>query len=348
MQVDNIIVGSGISGCCLAWKLFFENRSFVIISDGLKSSSSVAAGVYNPTILKRFTSVWKGEEQLDSAIPFYKKIEKHIDKKLFHPISIYRRFHDAKEADTWRKKAIKPDLTRFMKEQPAQNVEIQGIDAPFGYGEVTETGCLDTVAFMSATISFFKNKGQVVTSTFDFQQLEVTTKNVSWKEINASRIFFADGYRVIDNPYFKDLPIQGNKGEVITIKIPDLNLGHIIKSSVFLMPYKDDLFWVGATYDRDHLNYDPSENGLEFLTSRLERFLKLPYEIIDHKAGIRPTTQDRRPFLGSHAAHKNVICFNGMGSRAVLVAPWAASQLHDHVFHDKQLLPETAISRFQN
>ncbi|ARN79018.1 FAD-dependent oxidoreductase [Nonlabens spongiae] len=347
MQVDNIIVGSGISGCCLAWRFYFNSRSFVMISDRLKSSSSVAAGVYNPTILKRFTSVWKGEEQLDSAIPFYKKIEGELNAKLLHPISIYRRFHDKREVVTWCKKSAKSDLSRFMVDQPLKNVQVHGIDAPHGFGEVTETGWLDTVAFMAKTIEFFKSRNQVLLSSFDYDQLQVKGESLSYNDFTSNQIFFADGYRITDNPYFNNLPIQGNKGEVLTIKVPGLKLDHIIKSSVFLMPYKDDLFWVGATYDRHNLDYNASASGLEFLTSRLERFLKLPYEIIDHKAGIRPTTQDRRPFLGSHADHKNVICFNGMGSRAVLMAPWAASQLYDHVFHDKPLPPEIDIARFQ-
>lgn len=140
--------------------------------------------------------------------------------------------------------------------------------------------------------------------------------------------------------------MQGNKGEVLTIKVPGLELDYIIKSSVFLMPYKEDLFWVGATYDRDDHSYDPTSQGIEFLTSRLERFLKLPYEIIDHKAGIRPTTSDRRPFLGAPLEHANVHLFNGMGSRAVLVAPWAAQVLCDAIYENIPLPADVDINRF--
>jgi glycine/D-amino acid oxidase-like deaminating enzyme len=67
---------------------------------------------------------------------------------------------------------------------------------------------------------------------------------------------------------------------------------------------------------------------------------------VDHKAGIRPTTIDRRPFLGSHPDHSNVYVFNGMGSRAVLVAPWASQLLYNSIYNDIPLLDEVDIKRF--
>ena len=132
------------------------------------------------------------------------------------------------------------------------------------------------------------------------------------------------------------------------IKCPGLQLDKIIKSSIFLMPYKQDLFWVGATYDRDFLDTLPSEQGREFLTSRLEGFLQLPFEVVDHKSGIRPTTIDRRPFLGSLMGEKRVMIFNGMGSRATLIAPWAANELFAYIYQNKKIIQDMDIARFNS
>ena len=346
MKVDVIIVGSGISGCCAAWKLFLQGKTCKIITDRSFSSSSVAAGVYNPTILKRFTSVWKGAEQMDEAIPFYKNIEAILQKKLLHPIHVLRRFHDEKEMKTWIKKSEKEELTRFMNNEVISNLQINGIDAPFGYGEVRETGWLDTNSFMKHTMEFFSQKGCVLKEMFEHDILIAKSNEVYYKELIADHIVFVEGFRMKKNPFFHHLPMQGNKGEVLTIKVPDLKLDYIIKSAVFLMPYRDDLFWVGATYNREDLTYSPTAGGLDFLTSRLDRFLKLPYDIIDHKAGIRPTTIDRRPFVGNYNEKPSIWCFNGMGSRAVLVAPWAAHQLYNTIFEGVDLLNEIDIKRF--
>lgn len=342
---DVLIVGTGIAGCALSWKYHFEGKSVVLLGDRLKGSSAVAAGVYNPTILKRFTAVWKAQELLDDMLPFYQKIERITNSTLIHSSPILRRFHDEREIKTWQKKALKPELVNFMNPNVV-TIEIAGINAPYGYGKVPDTGWLDTISFMNVTCDYFDKHHTLVEEQLDNQLLAINIDSISYKDIVASHIIFAEGFKMLQNPLFNHLPLQGNKGEVLTIKVPGLTLNHTIKSSVFIMPYKDDLFWVGATYNRDELSDQPTDEAFGFLTSRLERFLTLPYEVIDHNYGIRPTTMDRRPFVGVHPDRKNVYVFNGMGSRAVLITPWAASQLFNNIYQQQELHPEINIARF--
>jgi len=344
---DIIIVGGGIASCSLAWQLHSQGKSFLIITDKQKGSSSVAAGVYNPMVLKRFTAVWKAQEQLSVMNELYNAVRDKTTVDYRTAITVARRFHDDRESKTWIKKSSRDDLKSFMQSE-IKYLEINGIDAASGYGFVDDTGWVNTIGFMRATLDYFESSNSVIYETFDFDSLKLINNIVEYKDFKASNIIFAEGYRMLDNPYFNQLPLQGNKGEVLIIKVLGLKLHHIIKSSVFLMPYKDDLFWVGATYDRDNLTDLPTDHGREFLTSRLERFLKLPYEIVDHKHGIRPTTKDRRPFVGHHPIHKNLWIFNGMGSRAVLIAPWAAQQLIERIYNNSPLNPEIDIKRFQN
>ena len=72
----------------------------------------------------------------------------------------------------------------------------------------------------------------------------------------------------------------------------------------------------------------------------------LPFEIIDHQAGIRPTVKDRRPLLGVHPAHHQLAIFNGMGTKGVMLAPYFANHLVNHLENDDKLLPEIDIVRF--
>lgn len=342
---DVIIVGSGIAACSLAWQLQEQGKSFVIITDRKKGSSTVAAGVYNPMVLKRFTAVWKAQEQLDVMNRLYDSVHDSLSIDFRNPITVARRFHDDKESKTWIKKSIREDLSPFMQ-QEIRFLDLLGIDATAGYGFVNGTGWVDTIGFMNSSLTYFESNQQVVYHTFDYNTLVFNQDHVAYRDISSLHVIFAEGYRMLHNPYFNQLPLQGNKGEVLIIKIPGLQLNHIIKSSVFLMPYKEDLFWVGATYDRDDLEDVPTQIGRDFLISRLERFLHIPYEVIDHKQGIRPTTIDRRPLVGKHAVHKNCWVFNGMGSRSVLLAPWAAQQLIQHIFDHKPLNQEIDIARF--
>jgi len=344
---DVIIVGGGISGATLAWQWHLEGKSVHWIGDGKASSSHVAAGVFNPVVLKRFSPVWKSEEQLNHLFPFYAQVENYLDSILIHLVPIWRRFHDDNERTTWIRKSGREDLKNLMQMQPVDD-SIHGIEAANGFGLVRHTGWLDTLAYINQSINYFQNREEFETGSFDYDRLKITSDKITYDSIEAKNILFAEGVHIHQNPWFNDLPMQGNKGEVLIIKCPGLELKQIVKSSVFLMPYQGDLFWVGATYDRDFESEAPSAQAKIFLRDKLETFLTLPYEIIAHKSGIRPTTMDRRPFIGCHPYEKNVYVFNGMGSRASLVAPWAARYLFNAMYKGEPLPEEMDIARFRD
>ena len=63
-MLDYIIVGSGLAGIAFCETAFEKNKTFVVINDDSQNSSKVAAGLYNPVILKRFSQVWHATQQL--------------------------------------------------------------------------------------------------------------------------------------------------------------------------------------------------------------------------------------------------------------------------------------------
>ncbi|KQC32790.1 FAD-dependent oxidoreductase [Nonlabens sp. YIK11] len=344
---DVIIVGGGISGTTLAWQWFLQGKSVQWYADGIKSSSHVAAGVFNPVVLKRFSPIWKAQEQLDFMFPFYKEVGKYLETSVIELLPVWRRFHDSKERATWTRKSVREDLDNLMLTEPTDDA-IDGIKADNGYGIVRHTGWLDTLSYMKSSMDFFTSRNEFFEEGFDYDKLFISDDLVTYKDITAKAVIFAEGNQLPHNPWFHKLPLQGNKGEILIIRCPGLQLQQIVKSSVFLMPYRDDLFWVGATYDREYESVQPSQKAKDFLISKLETFLELPYEIIDHKSGIRPTTTDRRPFLGSHKEFKNLYVFNGMGSRASLIAPWASKCLFDFIYEGISLPAEMDIFRFED
>jgi glycine/D-amino acid oxidase-like deaminating enzyme len=67
-------------------------------------------------------------------------------------------------------------------------------------------------------------------------------------------------------------------------------------------------------------------------------------EVIEHWCGVRPASRDRRPILGVTAPGEAVL--NGLGSRGVILAPWCARHLAEHLFDGEPLDPEVSVSRF--
>ena len=142
MNLDFIIVGCGLAGIAFCEQLKNNNKTFVVFDNNSQTSSIVAGGLYNPVVLKRFTSVWKSKEQLELALPMYQNIEKELNIKLDHKIPVYRRFTSIEEQNNWFAASDKPGLSRWLSTKIIKNSN-SNIDAEFGFGEVLETGRID-------------------------------------------------------------------------------------------------------------------------------------------------------------------------------------------------------------
>ena len=346
-EVDYIIVGCGLAGVSFSEELRAQGKSFVVFDNQSQQASIVAAGLYNPVILKRFTGVWKAKEQLDMAMVFYENLERLLEVKLDYKLPIYRRFTSVEEQNDWFSASDKPTLENFLSPKVIKNDNLL-IDAPFGFGKVLETGRIDTSTLLKHYKLFLKRINSYINETFDHSAVAFQNDVVIYKDITAKFIVFAEGFGMVDNPYFKNLPLNVAKGEVLTIRAPDLKMEFILKSSVFVVPESDGLYSVGATYNWEDKSNAITEIAKIELLDKLKGILSCDYEVVGQVAGIRPTVKDRRPLVGRHPNHKNMAILNGLGTRGVMIGPDVAKQLFQHLEHGVALESEIDIKRFQS
>jgi glycine/D-amino acid oxidase-like deaminating enzyme len=136
------------------------------------------------------------------------------------------------------------------------------------------------------------------------------------------------------------------KGEILTIQCDDLPEEFILLSGIFLIPMGNKKFRAGSTYEWNFPHELPTDEGKLKLLKLLDEFLKLPYSVIDHRAGVRPTVKDRRPLIGSHPEHENVFLFNGMGTKGVQLIPYFADHFVGVLEKGKTLSGEVDVRRF--
>ena len=63
-MLDYLIIGSGLAGIAFAETAMQNNKTVLVVDNHSQNSSVIAAGLYNPVILKRFSQVADAEEQL--------------------------------------------------------------------------------------------------------------------------------------------------------------------------------------------------------------------------------------------------------------------------------------------
>ena len=344
-MLDYIIVGSGLAGIAFAETLLQNDKTFVVFDNHSQNSSKIAGGLYNPVILKRFSQVWNANEQLELADFFYQSLETKLNTQVDFKLPIYRKFFSIEEQNNWFAASDKPALTPFLSTAIVHK-QYNGIDSPFGYGEVLHTGYVDTEVLLNQYHAYLKNLDLLVERAFDYNELEVLDDHLRYQNLKAKQIVFAEGFGMHANPFFKHLPLDGTKGELFIIKAPKLDLDVIVNASVFILPLGNDLFKVGATYNWEDKTDLPTEEGKQELIDRIKEILTCDFEIIDHFAGVRPTVKDRRPLLGTHHLHKNIHILNGLGTRGVMLAPAMAIDLFNYIENGKALDKSVNVNRY--
>ncbi|WP_299275614.1 FAD-binding oxidoreductase [uncultured Psychroserpens sp.] len=342
--VDYIIVGCGLAGIAFCEQLRATGKDYVVFDNKSQQSSRVAAGLYNPVILKRFTKVWRAKEQLELALPKYKTLEQLLAIKLNHKLPIYRKFASIEEQNEWFVASDKPVLNQFLSVDLIHNSNVS-INAKYGFGEVLHSGRINTSQLISSYSSYLLNNGQIEQDAFQYDLLDIQSDYVQYKDLRAKYIVFAEGFGISKNPFFNTLPLNGTKGEMLTISAPKLKMDFILKSSVFIVPLGEDLYWVGSTYEWEDKTHDTTNEAKVALVDKLKQIINCEFDIVNQVAGIRPTTKDRRPLVGSHSEYNRMFVLNGLGSRGVMMSPYVANQLYNYIENGEPLDKEIDIKR---
>ena len=345
MQVDFIIVGCGLAGISFCEQLRAHNKSFVVFDNKSQQSSTVAGGLYNPVVLKRFTPVWNSGQQLQMALQLYHHLETEFNVRLDYKIPVYRKFASLEEQNDWFGASDKPLLSKLLSTNLVKNTNAC-INAPFGFGEVLQTGRVDVKHLIKTYKAYLLKNHLLYEDEFNYAKLKVNPNTIGYKDINANYIVFAEGFGVHKNPYFKHLPLVPTKGELITIHAPDLKIDFVLKGPVFLIPLGDDLYTVGATYNWDDTSNAVTEKGKEELLAKLKTLVLCSFKVVDQVAGIRPTVKDRRPLVGQHDQYKHMFVLNGLGTRGVMIGPYVADRLFKLIANATPLEKEIDIARF--
>lgn len=341
-NVEYIIVGDGYAALFSAHQLIRNNKSFVVFSDGKKSASQVSAGIINPVVLKKFTTFWKAQEQIDFLKQSIKEIEEYTGENYLIDAPIHRIFHDENEQQLWHKKSEKDELINFLD----KNFDhLDTVKNDFHTGKVNQSARLKVSAFFADLFNFLDNWNLIVKEKFDYAEVDV--QNSIYKNYKFKNIIFCEGIGVKENPFFSDIPLQPNKGHNIKVKLSKaIPENIIIKKKHFLFPVENGLYFYGGTYDREQLHDDIDESAVEQLKNGLAEFYPHDFEIKEINLGFRPTVKDRRPIVGRHPEHQNLYVFNGLGARGILNGCYFSKNLYDFIEHNIPLHEEVSLERF--
>lgn len=354
-KVDYIVVGQGLAGTLLAYCLLKKNcRVVVIESDnkrqsdfGGQASSGNAAGIINPITGKRFVKSWMIDALLPVARQTYQDIEQELGIKIWYDRLLFRTVKSIEEENQWLLKSSYPEYRAYCSNHLAtfpkpQQLDEQSINEWNNWSkslrileELPALAVINQAAqvHLPVLIQQFRryliDLGIFLHQTFDFSKLKTDTESVQYEGITASKIIFCEGAKAVENPYFNWLPFNLDKGELLIVKIPDFKLTHLFKHHLTIAPVGGNMYWVGATNEWNFKDSLPTSSNKNLIVNELHQILKVPFEVIQHLAAIRPTVKDRRPFIGFHPHQSALAIFNGFGTKGASLAPYWAQHFSE-------------------
>lgn len=341
-----IILGQGLCGTLLSRQLIKEGKKVLVIDEGKSfTASKVASGVINPVTGRRIVRTWRIEELLPFAVETYKNFGEELHSRIVTSTNILDFHASPQMKDAFEKRIAHGEA--FLQNASGADDWKTYFNYYFGAGIISPCLLVDLHTMLYNWRQKLEENHALLEEAFDWNACNVSADHVQYKNITATRLICCDGVAGFNNPYFNKLPYAKIKGEAIIARIPGLPSTHIYKQGVSIVPWKDDLFWIGSSYEWNYNDVLPTNAFRKKIEASLQQWLKLPFEIVDHLASERPATIERRPFVGLHPHHTSVGILNGMGTKGCSLAPFFAHQLTQHLLYNKPLYAEADVQRFK-
>jgi glycine oxidase len=322
-----MIVGQGLAGSLVACLLEMQGKSVLVIDNAHRTSASLAAaGIMNPITGKRLNRPYLVDELLRIAFDIYPRVEQFLNAHFFQRRNVLRILKSEDESRQWKRRLASGEYAKYLG-----SATVSGADyVEHGYGgfEIAQAGLLDVPGFVRKSRDWLFCAKKLAESNFLYGELEPTENYVRWRDYIAKAIIFCEGYQLSRNPFFNSIALNPVKGEVLTVRAVNFRDNRIVQHEKWLLRTLSGEIKAGTTYTWNELDETPSRAARVEIEGSLRRLVRFDFEVVHQGAGVRPVIKtDNRPIVGIHPLQRRVAVLNGLGSKGVLQAPFAARQL---------------------
>ena len=329
-KYEYIIIGQGLAGSAMAWRLYFNNKSFIIIDSQAKFSASKAAlGIYNPITGRKNIKTWNAEILFKELEIFYKKIEKSLETKILYEKDIYRPFNNNKDVNDWDTRLGNNKYKKYLKKIDKNGIVTNG------------SGYLDVKKYLKETKKYFEHIGRYKVNNIKNDDLLNKNNNVGIEGYNFEKIVMCRGINEKKMNLFSEIPLTPVAGNSIKIKSNHFSY-YILNKGISVFNITKNKLFAGSTYDNGYTN-----KGTSYLKKKIKKIINNEFKSLKSYFGIRPASRDRRPLVGKHDVINNLYLINGLGSKGVSQSPYCSKELFDYIENNKKINEEINIDRFK-
>ncbi|MBS1687002.1 MAG: FAD-binding oxidoreductase [Bacteroidetes bacterium] len=335
MAPDITIVGQGICGSLLSWALMQRGLTVRVYDTGSHLSATAAAsGIINPITGKRYVKSWRIDDLIPVAERTYAAMGQALSIQVYTPMPIYKLLGSVREQNDWSARTTDYAYQQYLSDTILHTLNKDWLLNDFGAFAIQGGGIVHTPSFLARYRDYLRDKEALCEESLTHEQA------LGLK----GRVIFCDGYRSAREGLFTSLPWQIVKGEYLLIRMKDFYDDRIVGGDTTISPAgQPGLWYAGATYQWHYETTAPTQQYREEVIESLHQMLRIPFEVVHHGTGVRPSTRYRRPFIGFHPQHAHIGIFNGMGTKGMSLAPYWAERFASHIVTGEELPAEVAL-----
>jgi glycine oxidase len=367
MATDAIIIGGGIIGCAIAYRLAQEKLSVVVVERGQPGceASSAGAGILAPHAEAdrpdAFFNLCVKSRALYGPLTDQLRTETGIDVEYRPSGLLYAAFTEEDESELreryhWQKEHKLPvgKLTASEAQAYEPHLSTKVREALY----FAEDGQVDNTRLTAALTIAAAKRGVHFINGYPVLRVIVHNGTAVGVELPHERliarwIINAAGSwsGLIDTKLAYAVPVHPVRGQIVAIHVPSTRYGrpifrHVVYSPRgYMVPRVNDRILIGSTME--NAGYDKSVT-----VEGMERLLRLALEISpdiaggvfrEAWAGLRPCTEDGLPVLGSGEI-QGLIFATGHCRNGILLAPITAQLISEIILYGKPSMPIDAFA----
>ena len=344
-KTDYIIVGGGLAGISLALELVWRGKKIVLLDHPESGSSSrIAAGIIHPIVPKGVRLTWKGENIFAFIPQWYQEWESRLNTSFFQQLQGYQIHPNEDTAAFWQLRAQTDEMKAWIA--PLSHDNISGISALHGYNPIFSCARLNTNNFLNAAVTWLQGNNTFEYRYFHHELLKKQNHQWQYEKYTADGIIFCEGIKVLNNPWFRYLHFHPTAGDILTLNFDGKLPQALYKNKNWLVPDGNGNWLAGSTFHKGSLETTALGEDAEKLMAQIRTWTTVPFTVLQHRRGIRPTVEGRRPYLGEHPEDAGLFIYNGLGSKGSSLIPWLSPMMADFLCNNVALDSEVDISRF--
>lgn len=309
----------------------------VIDNNHTGSATTVAAGLINPVTGHRL-NISEGFNDYNAlAKTLYWQIERDLGCTILRNLQQTRLIKNAGQADYLEKRKTQAEYREILN-----NIDDTGgwfnrsADMPYGAINVSQTAVVDTKRLLHHMKAWLLERDSLRELALNYSDLQSSTATTRYTDIEAKSVVFCEGYQAINNPWLSHLPFKLAKGDILTIQ-PSKSISRMLSWGNWLIPNQHGGGKLGSNYVWNDTSLRISDESAEKFLLSLRKHTGLQASVLNHEVGIRPSTTQRKPFIGPLSNLPNAYCLNGLGSKGCLIAPSYVSLLCDHLLENQHI-----------